>query len=66
MLPPLILKTWKTEKDNGLVQNRQQAIIWTNIVPVHWCIYITSLNELKPGFLTKPHGIFFKEAIETT
>ena len=24
---------------NGLVPNRQQAIIWTNADPVHWCIY---------------------------
>ena len=25
--------------DNGLVPNRQQAIIWTNGDAVHWCIY---------------------------
>ena len=25
--------------DNGLVPERQQAIIWTNAVLVYWCIY---------------------------
>ena len=25
--------------DNGLVPNRQQAIIWTNADSIHWCIY---------------------------
>ena len=26
--------------DNGLVQNRPRAIIWTNADPIHWCIYV--------------------------
>ena len=26
--------------DNGLVSNRQQAIIWTNADLIHWCIYV--------------------------
>ena len=25
--------------DNGLAPSRQQAIIWTNVDPVHRCIY---------------------------
>ena len=25
---------------NGLVPNKRQAIIWTNVGPVHWCIYV--------------------------
>ena len=25
--------------DNGLALNRRQAIMWTNVVPIHWCIY---------------------------
>ena len=25
--------------DNGLALNRQQAVIWTNAVPIHWRIY---------------------------
>ena len=25
--------------DNGLVSNRQQAIIWTNVHPIYWWIY---------------------------
>ena len=33
--------------DNGLVPNRQQAIIWTNDGLVHWCKYaLLSLNEI--------------------
>ena len=33
--------------DNGLAQNRQQAIIWTNDGLVCWCIYaLLGLNEL--------------------
>ena len=27
--------------DNGLMPNRQQAIIWTNADPIHWRIYAT-------------------------
>ena len=26
--------------DNGLVPNKQQAIIWTNAEPIHWRIYV--------------------------
>ena len=26
-------------KDNGLVPNRRQDIIWTNADPIHWRIY---------------------------
>ena len=40
--------------DNGLAPNRQQAIIWTNADPIHWCIYaalrgdeLISLHALK-------------------
>ena len=29
-----------TDSDNGMVHNRQQAIIWTNFDPVHCHIYI--------------------------
>ena len=25
--------------DNGLAPNRRQVIIWTNVHPIHWCIY---------------------------
>ena len=25
--------------DNGLALNRRQAIIWTNVAPIHWRIY---------------------------
>ena len=25
--------------DNGLAPNRWQAIIWTNVDPIHWRIY---------------------------
>ena len=25
--------------DNGLAPNRRQAIIWTNVNPIHWRIY---------------------------
>ena len=28
-----------TALDNGLVPNRQQAIIWTNVHPIYWWIY---------------------------
>ena len=31
--------------DNGLVPNRQQAIIWSNADPVRWCIY-AALGEM--------------------
>ena len=35
--------------DNGLALNRQQAIIWSNIGMLYWCIYVSfSLNELSP------------------
>ena len=32
--------------DNGLVPNRQQAMIWTNDGIAHWCMYASlTLNE---------------------
>ena len=33
--------------DNGLAPNRWQAIIWTNVGMLYWCIYASlGLNEL--------------------
>ena len=29
----------KLDSVYGLLENRQQAIIWTNADPLHWCIY---------------------------
>ena len=32
--------------DNGIAPNRQQAIIWTNAHPIHWCIYAYMRHKL--------------------
>ena len=34
---------------NSLVLNRQQVITWTNVNPIHWCIFASlGLNSLRP------------------
>ena len=30
---------------NGLVLNRQQAIIWANADPIYWCIYAAVVGD---------------------
>ena len=36
--------------DNGLAPNRRQAIIWTYVHPIFWCIYVAlGGDELKIG-----------------
>ena len=32
--------------DNGLAQNKRQAIIWSNADPINWCIYMPLGDEL--------------------
>ena len=44
----LILQLISIGCNNGLVPNRQRAIVWTNIGPIYWCIYGSlGIDELK-------------------
>ena len=39
--------------DNGLVPNRWQAIIWSNVGVFYWCNYVSlRLNELNKGLIS--------------
>ena len=64
----LILETWRyfiIDSDNGLVQNRLQAISWSSDDSICWCRYASpskvswQINSLAPG---RP-GCHFKTAI---
>ena len=44
--------------DKGLVPNRRQGIIWTNIDPIHWRLYAAlGRDELKTYHVTLDHPV---------
>ena len=39
--------------------NRQQAIIWTNVGPVHWCIYICGTRGRWVNLIWQSHTLLY-------
>ena len=46
LIPRVPLTITSIGLNNGLVPNRRQAIIWTNVHPILWCTYGTNGTEL--------------------
>ena len=49
--------------DDGLVPNRRQAIIWTNVDPIHWHIYVALGKDELMQYWKKWHVLYWNQTL---